>query len=115
MLEGLAGLVVGAAALWGVLLLGLFAAISSERPDPTVPPGDPCCDTPDDWAEVAEGAAWTGGAAILDGALFALAAALVLHAVGQRWPRRRWLVAGPLLYALVAVATIGVAQVAQAV
>ena len=42
--------------LYGALWVTLSAAITAQRPDPTVPDDDPCCTYPDTWHEVADGA-----------------------------------------------------------
>ena len=113
LLEVCAGIALVAAGLWGVLWVKLLVSISAERPDPAAEDGDPCCAVPDTYGEVVEGGAYAAGSALVDGALIACAIALIRHGITSCWPRRRWLVAGPLVYALVAISVIAVAQIAQ--
>ena len=112
-LAPLAGLLVGAAALWGVLWVSLFASYAAEHPDPDVPNGDPCCGHPDTWGDVLEGSAFTAGFAVLDGLLFVLAIALLRHAVRDRGTKRRWFLIVPALYAVAAILAIAIAQLTQ--
>jgi hypothetical protein len=62
-----------------IALLNLGTA--AERPDPTIPDGDPCCGHPDTWGEVAEGAAF--GVATL------AACAALLYVAVALWNTRR--------------------------
>ena len=112
-LEAVAGLVIGAAGLWGVLWVLLGVGIYAEHPDPGVPDGDPCCGHPDTWGEVVEGGAFTAGWAFVDGLLLVVAVALLRHAVRDRTLRRRWFVVGPALCAAAAILAIAIAQLTQ--
>ena len=114
MVEVCAGIALGAVGLWGVLWVTLVVGIYAEEPDPNAPEEDPCCDVPDTYGEVVAGGAFAAGSALVDGALVASAVALLRHGISSRWPRRRWLAAGPLVYALVAILVIAVAQLLQA-
>jgi hypothetical protein len=72
------------AAAYGSLLMLLFLSIAWQRPDPTVGDGDPCCEHPDTWGEVA---LWSipglAFAAAVTGAGW-LAFALARHALTER-------------------------------
>ena len=113
LLEVGAGIAVGAVGLWGILWVDLVVSIHAEHPDPEAPDGDPCCGVPDTYGEVVEGGALAAGSALVDGALIACAFALLHHGTTSRWPRIRWLAAGPLIYVLVVIVVIATAQVAQ--
>jgi hypothetical protein len=39
----------------GLAIAWLSIAVAAQRPDPSVPDGDPCCGHPDTWAEVVGG------------------------------------------------------------
>ena len=115
---GIAGLVAVLFGLWGTLWVLFAGAVSIAVPDPSIPDGDPCCGHPDTWGEVAEGVAWTLGAALVDSLIFAAAAALICYS-GLRPPAERaWslaaipaagvLITGGLMgYALAGVLGIG--------
>lgn len=87
LLAGLAGGAILLVALWGALWVMLAVGISAQAPDPFVIDGDPCCGHPDTWGEVAEGAAWSLGLALLDALLVCVAVTLVAWAATRRRPR----------------------------
>ena len=75
--------------LWFGSFLALLAiAVSAQRPDPSIPDGDPCCGHPDTWAEVAGGLVY--GFATVAGifALAYVAVALARFALRNRTPHR---------------------------
>jgi len=98
------------AALW-IFALALITTSLLRSPDPTSGlDGDPCCEFPDTWAEVALGALWFVALVALGLGLATLAVALGGTAVRGRAPqfmqrhRRRlaMLTLGPILCALAA-------------
>jgi hypothetical protein len=100
-----------AAAAWGSLFVLLVGAVSAQEPDPSIPSGDPCCGHPDTWGEVAWGGGVTLVYAAVDGALFAVAGALVWWAIRGRWPGRKGLLLVPVGELLLAGAAFSVALV----
>lgn len=95
------GRVVAAILGLGVMLLSLYgtswvllaAAITAQRPDPSIADGDPCCPHPDTWHEVLDGVWQTLTLASLDGLVFALGAAFACYGRdgrSPRWRRLRW-------------------------
>lgn len=69
----------------GLFVLPFLGLSFPERPDPTIPDGQPCCTHPDTWAEVWDALPWFATVALLDVFLFTLAAALAYYmAVGAR-------------------------------
>ena len=105
----LAGVALFSFACWSVLLVLLSGAISAQRPDPTVPDGDPCCPYPDTWSEVGLGSVFTLGLSAILGGLFAFALALTMRAFRDRWPPLRSLVIGPLAAVALTTLAVGVA------
>jgi hypothetical protein len=90
------GLICLLIALYGGLLVLLSAVIAAQRPDPTVPNGDPCCSHPDTWGEVAS---WGFGAlsfASIDALILTVAVACFTIAGGgrPRWRTLRWIPIG---------------------
>ncbi len=88
--------------LWfglGIALLNLLVA--TQRPDPAVPDGDPCCWHPDTWGQVAAGLAFGVGTLIACVALICGAVALGRYATTGKLPnprgRRRLTTAASLL------------------
>jgi hypothetical protein len=77
--------------LYGTLWVLLFALITAQRPDPSVPDGDPCCGHPDTWHEVASGAWQTLTLASIDGSLVAVGVAFICYGRDGRAPRWRHL------------------------
>jgi hypothetical protein len=86
-------LAAAAGALWSFGLGVLMIVIGAQRPDPSVPDGDPCCGHPDTWAQVVElvgyGALWVIASLGLL-AVVAAAAVGVVEARAPRWIRSRW-------------------------
>lgn len=102
LIVGLAGAAGVYFATWGAVIVLFGAALAAQKPDRTVPNGDPCCPTPDTWAETG---LWMAGAlmgAALDLGLFTVSVAVVWWALRERWPTRRGLAAASMLAALVA-------------
>ena len=95
-------------AAYNLLLIAFFAAVSLTPPDPAIPDGDPCCTSPDTWAEVGFGLMWTLTFVAIEGLILALVSGLVWYAAAGRWPAWRHL-------ALVPVATVVLAAVLIAI
>ena len=75
------------AGAWALVISLLGLAMASQKPDPTVPDGDPCCGYPDTWGEVAASAgAGSLGLAITAG-LLCVAGAATMFALTGRVPR----------------------------
>ena len=118
LLAGLAGGAILLLAAWGALWVMLAVGISAQAPDPFVIDGDPCCGHPDTWGEVAEGAAWSLGLALLDALLVAVAVTLLSWAATRRRPRLRRLAllpGGALLATALVLAILIVPQLDEAV
>ena len=98
-----------AASAYGVVMVFLIGGITAQTPDRDIPDGDPCCGHPDTWGEVALGFMWTLALAALVGAVLALAVALMVRGIRQRWLRLRALVFLPASAALLAALTMTVA------
>ena len=118
LLAGLAGGAILLVAAWGALWVMFAVAVSAQAPDPFVIDGDPCCGHPDTWGEVAEGAAWALGLALLDGLLVALAVTLLFWAANRRRPRPKRLAllpGGALLATALVLAVLVVPRLDEAV
>jgi hypothetical protein len=99
MLGGCVAILVG---LYGAAFVLIAGAIAAERPDPTVPDGDPCCPYPDTWQEVWIGIAGTLGLAVVDSFIFMAAAAMLscgAHGRSPRLGRLLWIPAGYVVFA----------------
>lgn len=97
---GAAALPAALVGLYGLLLALFFVALAAQRPDSSVPDGEPCCPHPDTWGEVVGGVAAAVLPGVAAGGLVLAGLALAWTAVTGRAPRR---VArrGPLLRAAV--------------
>lgn len=87
--------------LWGLAL--------TERPNPSLPDGDPCCTHPDTWDEVWDGVTDLLVFTVVDGLFFAVAAGLGVYASTGRRPRWRWLALIPLGFVTVTGALVALA------
>ncbi|HEX8121957.1 MAG TPA: hypothetical protein VF549_11900 [Solirubrobacteraceae bacterium] len=91
------GGIVAAGALAAAALAAFGLAALGDRPDPSVPDGDPCCTYPDTWGEIIGPAALGVVLAVATaGLLVAAARAMEFALVGRGRP------AGPLAQALIA-------------
>jgi hypothetical protein len=93
----IAGLISLLISLYLALMVLLGAVVAAQRPDPSVPNGDPCCPHPDTWGEVAS---WSFGAlslASIDALIFTVAVGcLAIAGSGRRpsWQNLRWIPVG---------------------
>jgi hypothetical protein len=76
-------------ALFGIAIASITALAATERPDPSIPNGDPCCWHPDTWAEVAGGLTWAAGTVLACAALVYVAIALGKFAWSGTWRHLR--------------------------
>jgi hypothetical protein len=86
-----AGLALASAVpLWfGIAVASINGAAAAQRPDPSIPNGDPCCWHPDTWVEVVGGHAFAAGALLACAAVVDVAVALGRFAWSGRWRYRR--------------------------
>ncbi len=102
--------------LWfGLSLALLNLAVAIQKPDPTIPNGDPCCWHPDTWAEVVEGIALGIGTLVAWAALIFVVVSLARFALTETTPvsrQRRRLAISALLVALWGAAAFGLSTVA---
>lgn len=92
----------------GALLVWFFAEGVTERPDPFVPDGDPCCGHPDDKGDLVAAAAGATVVAAADALLLAAVLVLLYRAARGGTPRARWVALPPAALFAAAAATIAV-------
>lgn len=107
-LAGLVGLALLAAALAGLTLALLTIGTAAQVPDPLIADWDPCCGHPDSWGEVAMGVTWGLVCLVIDGMLFAGAAAMLRWANTGRWLSLRRLSWLPALCLALGFAVVGI-------
>jgi hypothetical protein len=76
--------------LWfGIAIASITTLAAAQRPDPSIPNGDPCCWHPDTWAQVAGGLAYAAGTVMACAALVYVAVALGRFAWSGTWQHLR--------------------------
>lgn len=110
-LAALVGLGLLAAGLAGLALALLTIGTAAQVPDPLIADGDPCCGHPDSWVEVAIGVAWGLICLVIDGIIFAGAAAMLRWANAGRWLSLKRLSRLPVLCLALGFAVVGIALI----
>lgn len=106
-MAGLGGVALVLVAVWGFAVVLLYFLFAANPPDPTVASGDPCCDYPDTWRQVAIATLMTAALLVIDATVGLLGVSLLDWATTGTWVRRRTyarVAAGAAAFAVSAVA-----------